>query len=236
MSDADDADDARARHTIIVVSVFIGFILTLAVFAVVNSVVNDQDRPSPQPDEGQASTSGRCVGGAPAQKGQAALGLVTYPVNNLDYRVIFKGAKKGYLGVTFTTRRTIEVYVRPCQSAEDVASVIGHEVGHAIDDVYGTNERRATWRAERGIEGRWFGCDRCSDFATPSGDFAEVAAFLFAPPGRFRSKLAAAPDADQLERLRPLFYADGAADATTTTTTTTPDPCHVFIADSCVVP
>jgi len=56
----------------------------------------------------------------------------------------------------------------------------------------------------RGIdpETPWFGCNRCSDFNTPAGDFAETFAFLMLGPGNFSGRIAAAPTAKQIPALK----------------------------------
>ena len=51
----------------------------------------------------------------------------------------------------------------------------------------------------------WFGCDECSDYATPAGDFAEVFEYWLLGPGDFRSQMGPPPSSEQLELLSHLF-------------------------------
>lgn len=186
------------------------------------------------------ATSAGCDRRSPAVRGGAALGLIRYPVADLDYRIAFLGPRKGVLGTTFTGANRIEVYVRPCQTVAAVASILGHEVGHAIDDRLMTPARRGEYLAVRGISGEWFGCNRCTDYRTPAGDYAEVAATLFAPAGPWRSLMASRPTGAALATLRPFFVAappppPQPVPLVTTTTTTLPAPCRVAVGQSCLV-
>jgi hypothetical protein len=100
---------------------------------------------------------------------------------------------------------TIEIYVRPDESVDMLAHVIAHEIGHAVDLVYGSDQRRSVWFDLRNISPRpWFTCSMCQDFSTPAGDFAET--FAYWQLGGFsRSMLAPAPSPAQLSQLSPLF-------------------------------
>jgi hypothetical protein len=51
----------------------------------------------------------------------------------------------------------------------------------------------------------WFGCDRCTDFKTPAGDFAETFALLLLGPGHFSGRIAPPPTVDQVNALKPFF-------------------------------
>jgi hypothetical protein len=80
---------------------------------------------------------------------------------------------------------------------------LAHELGHAFDLDNNTPDRRTRWRELRGIdpEAAWFGCNRCPDYNTPAGDFAETFAFLLLGPGNYHSRLAEAPTKDQIREL-----------------------------------
>lgn len=134
---------------------------------------------------------------------QAVLALIHYPYQELDYSIVFLGSRLGYRAMTLTAKRRIEVYVRPGEGIMHQAFDLAHELGHAFDLKYNTEERRRKWRAMRGIKSStpWFGCDACPDYATPAGDFAETFAYLLLGPGNFHSLIAAAPNADQVEQL-----------------------------------
>ena len=47
----------------------------------------------------------------------------------------------------------------------------------------------------------WFGCDRCADFDTPAGDFAETFALLLLGPKDFRGRIAPPPNRTQISEL-----------------------------------
>lgn len=186
-----------------------------------------------------------CARGSAEDRGKAALGLVRYPWQTLGFEVVFHGPRKGYLAITYIGGQRIEVYVRRCQSVDSIASILGHEFAHAVDHRYMTDAERAEYLALRGISPRpWFGCNRCSDFATPAGDFAEVFAYLKSPPSRFRSRLGRPPSAEQAVDLERFYFPDATTPpllSTTTpappsTTTTTPAPCRVALGETCLVP
>jgi hypothetical protein len=143
---------------------------------------------------------------AVADRVSAALGRISYPWQQLGYRIVFLGPQPGLWGRTSQrSLSTIEIYVRPDESVDMLAHVIAHEIGHAVDLVYGNDQRRSLWLELRGISPRpWFTCSMCQDFTTPAGDFAEV--FAYWQLGDFsRSQLAPPPTPAQLSQLLPLF-------------------------------
>ncbi|HET7489319.1 MAG TPA: hypothetical protein VFJ85_15415 [Acidimicrobiales bacterium] len=165
--------------------------------------------------------AGRSTAGSPAEKGAAALALVHYPIDQTGFRVTFEGERQGILGMTFLGSRTITVYVRSSQSVGAVARVLAHEVGHAVDASFTTEAERSQYRAIRGIGGgSWYSdCTDCSDYGSPSGDFAEVFAYWLLGDGTFLSTMAGKPTASQLAQLGPIFAPSPQAPAVTTTTT-----------------
>jgi len=88
-------------------------------------------------------------------------------------------------GVTNTVERTVTLFDRPETSIEEAASVLAHELGHAVDiDVLDDNSRRA-WLALRGIDTGWWAGEAQADFDVGAGDFAEaVATYLVDSPTR----------------------------------------------------
>lgn len=127
------------------------------------------------------------------------------------YQLVFRAERDGYYGITRPRSRSIEVYIRSCtaQSSALLRHVVAHELGHAYDAVRLTEADRRAWRRARGIaaDTPWYGCNRCTDFATPAGDFAEVYAQWARGATSNRSTLAsAAPDAAQLSRLADRFF------------------------------
>ena len=145
----------------------------------------------------------------PEAIGQQALEMIDYPWETLGWTVEFKPGRSGYLGLAVGPERRVEIYVRDSHGVLDVAHTLAHELGHAVDLTYGIDYRRSEYRRMRGLSAKadWFGCDACSDYATPAGDFAEVFEYWLLGGGDFRSQLAGAPTAEQLEHLSTLFVA-----------------------------
>jgi hypothetical protein len=146
------------------------------------------------------------VRGNPQERGAEALALIHYPWKRLGYSISFLGPRPGLLGGTIPEQRQIVAFVRPDESVQQLAHVIAHELGHAIDKTYNSDARRQLWLHLRGAPSSepWFTCYACPDFATGSGDFAET--FAFTMVGDFdRSQLGPPPDAATLARLTPLF-------------------------------
>jgi hypothetical protein len=136
----------------------------------------------------------------------AAMARITYPWRQLGYRIVFRGPQPGIEGRTSPrSMATIEIYVRPDESVDNLAHVIAHEIGHAVDLVYGNDQRRSAWLQLRGITPRpWFTCSMCDDFSAPAGDFAETFAY-WQLGDHSRSRLAPPPSPPQLAQLTPLF-------------------------------
>lgn len=145
----------------------------------------------------------------PEQVGAAALELIDYPWRDLGWEVRFLPGRAGFLGLAIGEERRIEIFVRPEHTVTDVAHTVAHELGHAVDMTWGTDYRRAEYRRMRGFSqrGKWFGCDECSDYATPAGDYAEVFEYWLLGGGDYRSQLGSAPDATRLEHMSHLFVA-----------------------------
>lgn len=141
------------------------------------------------------------------RRGAQALALLAYPWQATGFEISFLPARRGYRGMTDLRSKRIEVYVRPGDSVRALAFTVAHEVGHAVDVTFGSPPRRRAWRQLRGIDPHlpWFGCDACSDFATPAGDYAEAFAYWLVGPAGYHSRLAPPPSAAELELLAPLF-------------------------------
>lgn len=131
-----------------------------------------------------------------------ALALVHYDwASSLPgWQLRFLDGRSGYRGLTFPDRRVIEVYVRASDSPQQLAHVVAHELGHAVDVTHLSEVDRGTWRAARGFGPAtiWFApAAGASDFATAAGDFAESFAWVHAPTGHWYSQLSAPPDVAQ---------------------------------------
>lgn len=143
------------------------------------------------------------------QIGREALDQVSYPLEELGWTVRFLPGRPGYLGLAIGKKRRINIYVRPEHGVADVAHTLAHETGHAVDITYGTDYRRSEYLRMRGFDPQrtWFGCDACTDYATPAGDFAEVFEYWLLGGGDYRSQLGPPPGPDQLRLLSTLFVA-----------------------------
>ncbi len=122
----------------------------------------------------------------------------------------FGGARDGYMGITWTRERRIEIFVRSCRAQSDalLRHVVAHELGHAYDAARMDDRTRAAWKRARRIPSAtpWAGCSGCSDFSTPAGDFAEVFAQWSRGAADNRSGLGGAPGPAELERLAQQFF------------------------------
>lgn len=159
---------------------------------------------------GSASVSqpraGTGVGRTVAQRGAAALASLAFPYRDLGYRVVFTAGRSGELGVTNSRDRRITIFVRPGQTDLSLRATLAHELGHALDFRYGSEDRHRRYREIRGLPGgQWYPCSRCDDFASPAGDFAEVFAASLVGTGDFRSRLAGPPSPTQLRALAELL-------------------------------
>ena len=124
--------------------------------------------------------------------------------------VTFRPARPDVLGLTDLDAARVDVFVRSCARQTDalLLHVLAHELGHVLDVTRMSEERRAEWRAARGIPAGtpWFGCNACTDFATPAGDFAETYAQWQRGATSSRSELAPAAPTAELERLAARFF------------------------------
>jgi hypothetical protein len=147
---------------------------------------------------------------AAAMRPETALDLIEVPWKELGYSIVFKPPRVGYRAMTFPAQHRIEIYARPKDDVALLAYDIAHELGHVIDVTYNTPETRKAWIKARGIDQKtpWFGCDRCSDYKTPAGDFAETFAAIICGPKYYRSRMASYPTAEQIPTLLHFFPKD----------------------------
>lgn len=137
------------------------------------------------------------------RKKQQALALINYPWQKLGYEISFLSPRTGYRAMTISDKKRIEVYVRPGDDIELLAFDLAHEIGHAFDLERNNGTRRNRWREMRGISQSvpWFGCNRCPDYQTPAGDFAETFALLLLGPENYHSRIALAPTPEEIPDL-----------------------------------
>ena len=152
-----------------------------------------------------------CSGpGWQVKRGQAAMATLRDTGQRSGVTVSFKGAKAGYLGLTFPERHHVDVYVRTC-SAESftlLRHVMSHEMGHAYDAAHMTPALRKAYMAMRGIPAGtpWFGCNYCTDFKTPAGDFAETYSQWQRGSHDSRTQIAPMPSSSELARIAAAFF------------------------------
>lgn len=91
------------------------------------------------------------------------------------WQIAFSDGRDDVRGLTYSAERRIEIYIRDGDSAWDIARVIAHELGHAVDLTHGSDSTREAWRAQRSIDEDtpWWPGSGTADFATGAGDFAE---------------------------------------------------------------
>ncbi|MFN0092243.1 MAG: hypothetical protein ACKVWR_18545 [Acidimicrobiales bacterium] len=134
------------------------------------------------------------------RRSDEALGLVPYPWRERlpSWTIAFRGPRAGLLGAAFPGAQRIEVYVRPDQRPRDLALVIAHELGHAMDvSLLGPDDRRR-WAVSRGIEvdAAWWAPEGGDDFGVGAGDLAETFA-VWLVGGRSASRLGGPANPEQ---------------------------------------
>ncbi len=113
--------------------------------------------------------------------GEQALDLIgidmeqTFP----GWTVEFRGAVRGFHGLTFATEKRVEVYVHSDDTPESLAGVVAHELGHVFDLTYLDDTERIEWMDARGVTTQWWVGNGISDFRAGQGDFAEAFAHHF---------------------------------------------------------
>ena len=106
-----------------------------------------------------------------------ALALIEYDWEDRlpGWRIAFTTGRDDVRGLTYSAQRRIEVYVRDDDTTWDIARVVAHELGHAVDLTHGSDSAREAWRAQRSLDEDtpWWPGSGTADFATGAGDFAE---------------------------------------------------------------
>lgn len=164
---------------------------------------------APQPPATRPAST--CAGpGWQERRGRAAISRLRRPVDTAGAVVAFHPARQGVMGLTDLQARRVDVFVRSCarQSDDLLLHVLAHELGHVRDANRMTGELRAAWKRARGIPAGtpWFGCEHCSDFATPAGDYAETYAQWQRGARDSRSMLAPPASPAELEVLAARFF------------------------------
>ena len=141
------------------------------------------------------------------QRGQRVLTSLHYDWQRLGYRIVFLPERRGYLGYTDGATKTITIWVRTRETDVVLAHTIAHELGHALDFAHNNAAKHAAYLTLRGINPTtdWYGCNGCTDYRSPAGDWAEVFAYWLAGPGDFRSQMGPPPDKAHMAAISQLY-------------------------------
>lgn len=195
----------------------------VAVAGRVQLPAQDDDRANPPPpvgptiDPGITTTTQRqapstaavqfVVNNARAgERGQAALSRISYPWEEVleGWTIVFEGPRPDRSGwIDFRTRH-ITIYVRESHSNGQLAHVVAHEVGHAVDFHRVTPDERDRWIEARGLgDLSWYPDATSNDFSSPAGDFAESFA-VWQVGGNYQANLGGNPTAAQIALLEEI--------------------------------
>ncbi len=120
------------------------------------------------------------------------------------WTITWAGSRPDIRGIADPNSRTITIYLRAGLSAANMAYVLAHELGHAVnyDRFPGGSDE---WMAARGLGGAWYS-GTYSDTSTPAGDWAEAFAWTVTggATGEWYSRLGSPPDAAQQALVRAL--------------------------------
>ena len=117
------------------------------------------------------------------------------------WRVDLLGERRGYKGSTFPDERLVQVYVRPSMTADQIAHVLAHELGHAVDVTYFDDTVRSAIQLARGrrADAQWWVESGTTDFASGSGDWAEMFSWWASGGrGRWLSTVGRPPSASEM--------------------------------------
>jgi hypothetical protein len=164
---------------------------------------------STQPGRTQ-QVSNLCAGsGWQQRRGQTALDSLLRPLPT-GVTMTFLPGGGALKGMTYYDRHHVDIYVGSCTAESDalLRHVVAHEMGHAWDSLHMTDQLRADYLAARGIAAGtpWFGCNKCQDFATPAGDFAETYAQWQRSASDSRSTIARPATPAELASLGAQFF------------------------------
>jgi hypothetical protein len=154
------------------------------------------------------------------ERGRKALALLRFKPEDVlpGWTIVFKPARAGILGLTLVQERRVEVYVRMDRPLAGTAHDIAHELGHAVDVTYYSDDEHLSYLELRNLapSTSWWTCSGCRDMQVGAGDFAETFALWAAPRFRFYSELAPEPSLQVLDR----FAASLPSTVTTASTNT----------------
>lgn len=121
------------------------------------------------------------------------------------WTIEYRGPDTEFRGLTYPYDKSIELFVRSDDTANSLAGILAHELGHAIDVTHLSDGERSDWRDTRSIEDhQWWPDAYASDFETGAGDFAEAFAY-WAVQDPSSSQIAHQPTTSQLTALESLL-------------------------------
>ena len=129
----------------------------------------------------QSDTTEQSVQVSREELGRQAEALIAFDLerNLPDWEINYLGPKPGHRGLTFPYEQRIDIYVRDTDTAQSLAAIVAHEVGHAVDTHMLTDSDRWDWLHARSIaDAPWWPTAYDADFSSGAGDFAEAFAYM----------------------------------------------------------
>lgn len=133
-----------------------------------------------------------------------ALAQITYPWQTYlsDWTIQFVPGEGNVAGYTWSAQRHIEIFVRPGDDSDQLARVLAHELGHAVDVTLNTADERRAWLEQRQASTQdWWPNPGQADFSAGAGDFAESFAYWQLRDTKSRSEIAGTPSDSDLALL-----------------------------------
>lgn len=137
-------------------------------------------------------------------RARPALESIEYDWSNglPGWTIEFLAGEGDVAGYTWSRESRIEIFVRPGSDTDDLARILAHELGHAVDVSRNDGDERRRWLEARNTpDSPWWPGDGAADFSTGAGDFAEVFTVWQVGPDDFRSEIAPLPDDEILALL-----------------------------------